>query len=78
MTLVGLSLPGLFGGAIIIESIFAWPGVGRLTIEAVDRRDYTLIMGTTLMFAVLTMVSNSARRCRLRDPRSADPLRLSE
>lgn len=58
VTLVGLSLPELFGGAIIIESIFAWPGIGRLTLEAVDRRDYTLIMGTTLMFAVLTMVGN--------------------
>lgn len=58
VTLVGLSLPDLFGGAIIIESIFAWPGIGRLTLEAVDRRDYTLIMGTTLMFAVLTMVGN--------------------
>lgn len=58
ITLIGLSLPGLFGGAVIIESIFAWNGIGRLTIEAVNRRDYTLIMGTTLMFAALTMVSN--------------------
>jgi len=58
VTLVGLSLPGLFGGALVVETIFAWPGIGRLTIEAVDRRDYTLIMGTTLMFAALTMVSN--------------------
>lgn len=60
ITLVGLSLPGLFGGAVIIESIFAWPGIGRLTLEAVSRRDYTLIMGTTMMFAVLTMLSNLA------------------
>jgi peptide/nickel transport system permease protein len=58
VTLVGLSLPDLFGGAVIIESIFAWNGIGRLTIEAVNRRDYTLIMGTTLMFAVLTLVAN--------------------
>lgn len=58
MTLVGLSLPDLFAGAVIIESIFAWNGIGRLTIEAVNRRDYTLIMGTTLMFAVLTLLSN--------------------
>jgi peptide/nickel transport system permease protein len=60
VTLVGLSLPGLFGGSVIIENIFAWPGIGRLTLEAVNRRDYTLIMGTTMMFAVLTMVSNLA------------------
>jgi peptide/nickel transport system permease protein len=58
ITLVGLSLPELFGGAVIIESIFAWNGIGRLTIEAVNTRDYTLIMGTTLMFAFLTMASN--------------------
>ena len=58
ITLVGLSLPELFGGAVIIESIFAWNGIGRLTIEAVNSRDYTLIMGTTLMFAFLTMASN--------------------
>jgi len=58
VTIVGLALPGLFGGAIVVESIFAWNGMGRLTLEAVDRRDYTLIMGTTLMFAVLTLVSN--------------------
>ena len=56
--LVGLALPGLIGGAFIIETIFAWPGMGRLTFEAVGRRDYTMIMATTLMFSVLTMVSN--------------------
>ncbi len=58
VTLVGLSLPDLFAGAVIIEQIFAWNGVGRLTLEAVSRRDYTLVMGTTLMFAVLTMTAN--------------------
>jgi peptide/nickel transport system permease protein len=58
LTLVGLALPGLIGGAIIIETIFAWPGMGRLTFEAIGRRDYTMIMATTLMFAVLTMLSN--------------------
>jgi peptide/nickel transport system permease protein len=58
ITIVGLALPGLFGGALLIENIFAWPGMGRLTYEAVGRRDYTMIMATTLMFSVLTMVSN--------------------
>ncbi|MFN8593581.1 MAG: ABC transporter permease [Thermomicrobiales bacterium] len=58
LTLVGLALPGLIGGAIIIETIFAWPGMGRLTFEAIGRRDYTMIMATTLMFAALTMISN--------------------
>jgi peptide/nickel transport system permease protein len=58
VTIVGLALPGLLGGALFIETIFAWPGMGRLTYEAVGRRDYTMIMATTLMFSVLTMVSN--------------------
>ncbi len=58
VTLIGLSIPGLFGGALVIETIFAWNGIGRLTIEAVNRRDYTLIMGTTVMFAALTMICN--------------------
>jgi peptide/nickel transport system permease protein len=58
VTLVGLSIPGLFGGAIVIESIFAWNGIGLLTLESFGRRDYTMVMGTTLMFAVLTMLAN--------------------
>lgn len=58
ITIVGLSLPALFGGALFIERIFAWPGMGMLTFEAVGRRDYTMIMATTLMFSVLTIVSN--------------------
>lgn len=58
ITLVGLSLPELFGGAFFIEQIFSWNGMGRLTLQAVTRSDYTLIMGTTLMFALLTMFGN--------------------
>ena len=58
ITIVGLALPGIFGGACFIETIFAWPGMGRLTFEAVGRRDYTMIMATTLMFSFLTIVSN--------------------
>jgi peptide/nickel transport system permease protein len=58
VTLVGLSLPGLFGGALLTESIFAWNGMGLLTLQSVQQRDYTMVMGTTLMFAFLTMVGN--------------------
>jgi peptide/nickel transport system permease protein len=57
-TLVGLAIPGLFGGALLIEYIFAWPGMGSLTIEAVGRRDYTMVQATTLLFAFLTMIGN--------------------
>jgi peptide/nickel transport system permease protein len=58
VTLVGLAVPELFGGAYLIEQIFAWNGAGRLTYQAAQDNDYTLIMGATLMFALLTMVGN--------------------
>ena len=58
VTLIGLSIPDLFAGAVFIESIFAWNGIGLLTLNAVSQRDYTMVMGTTLMFSALTMVSN--------------------
>ncbi|MCC6491655.1 MAG: ABC transporter permease [Pirellulales bacterium] len=55
VTLMGLSLPGLFSGAVILEQIFQWPGMGRLYFEAIGQRDYNVIMGLTLMFSVLTL-----------------------
>lgn len=58
VTLVGLTLPELFGGALLIETIFAWNGIGRLAYDAALSSDYTLIMGTVLMFAVLTLLAN--------------------
>ncbi|QDU54294.1 ABC transporter permease [Aeoliella mucimassa] len=56
VTLVGLTLPSLLGGAIILEMIFDWPGMGRLFFESLSERDYPTIMGLTLMFSVLTLV----------------------
>ncbi len=58
VTIYGLSLPFLLGGATIIESIFAWPGMGRLTVEAVGGRDYPIIMATTMIAATLTVLGN--------------------
>ena len=55
ITIYGLSLPFLLGGATIIETIFAWPGMGRLAVNAVSGRDYPLIMATTMIAAVLTI-----------------------
>ncbi len=56
VTLVGLTLPSLLSGAVILEQIFTWPGMGRLYFEAIGRRDYDTIMGLTLMFSVLTLM----------------------
>jgi len=56
VTLIGLTLPSLLSGAVILEQIFTWPGMGRLYFEAIGRRDYDTIMGLTLMFSVLTLL----------------------
>ena len=51
ITLVGLSLPFLLGGAVVVEVVFGWPGMGRVTVEAIWARDYPVIMATTLVSA---------------------------
>lgn len=58
VTLLALDLPTLFSGSVIIEQIFTWNGVGRLIIDSVQKRDYTVVMGTTLFIAVLVVVAN--------------------
>lgn len=58
ITLLGLSVPGLIGGSVIIETIFALPGLGQLFYTAVMARDYPLIMGNLVLGAVLTLAGN--------------------
>jgi peptide/nickel transport system permease protein len=58
ITVVGVTLPVLFGGAIIVETIFQWPGIGLLYISAVSQRDIPLLMGIALVSAVLVLASN--------------------
>jgi peptide/nickel transport system permease protein len=58
VTILGLSLPGLIGGSVIVESIFAIPGMGQLMVQAVFERDYPVIMGNLVVVAVLTLVAN--------------------
>jgi len=58
ITLLGLELPGLFAGAIILEKIFAWPGIGRINLDAIGVRDYPLLMGFTMFLAILTIIGN--------------------
>lgn len=55
ITLLGLTLPSLLSGSVIIEQIFTWPGMGRQFFESILERDYPTVMGLTLMFAVLTL-----------------------
>jgi peptide/nickel transport system permease protein len=58
VTLVGLRLPSLIGGAVVIETVFAWPGIGRLGWEAVLQRDYPVVMGLVVFTGVLTILGN--------------------
>ena len=58
LTLLGLSLPALFSGAVFIEAIFAWPGVDRVLVEAVQARDYPVVMAATAVSAVLVVLGN--------------------
>jgi peptide/nickel transport system permease protein len=58
VTMLGLSVPGLIGGAVIFEQIFAIPGLGRLFYQAVMSRDYPLIMGELVIGAMLTLLGN--------------------
>jgi peptide/nickel transport system permease protein len=58
ITILGVRLPRLFSGAVIIEQIFVWPGIGLLSIRAVIERDYPVLMGVSLIVAVLVVLSN--------------------
>lgn len=58
VTVVGLGVASLLGGAVVTESVFAIPGLGRLTIEAILRRDYPLIQGVVLFFAMIYVLIN--------------------
>lgn len=71
ITILGLSVPGLIGGSVIFETIFAIPGMGKLFYDGVMMRDYPLIMGILVMGAILTLIGNLlADLCyALADPR---------
>jgi peptide/nickel transport system permease protein len=58
VTVMGLLIPVLLGGAAVVELVFAWPGIGRLAIDAALRRDYPIVMGVTLLISAVTVASN--------------------
>lgn len=58
ITIFGLQLPALFSLSIIIEVVFAWPGMGRLLVDAVFKRDYPLVQGIVLMYTVIVVLAN--------------------
>lgn len=58
ITLLGLSLPALFSGAVFVEAVFAWPGVGSRLVEAVQARDYPVVTAATAVGAALVVLGN--------------------
>ncbi len=58
VTVLGLQVGALLGGAILTETVFAWPGVGHWLVESVQRRDYNVLQGGTLLIAMLVMLVN--------------------
>lgn len=57
LTVIGITMPVLFGGSVVTETIFSLPGLGRLTIQALTNRDYPTLMGTTIFFSILFLTS---------------------
>jgi peptide/nickel transport system permease protein len=58
VTLLGLSLPQLLSGAIVVETIFAWPGIGRLVVDSAFQRNYTVLMGEIVMVSLVVIAGN--------------------
>ena len=58
ITVVGITMGGLLGGAAIVESIFGWPGLGRFIVSSAMSRDYPAIMGTSMVIALFVLISN--------------------
>ena len=58
VTVIGMQIPMLFGGQVIIEQIFSWPGLGLMTMSAIIGRDYPVIMGVCLLSAIVVLVAN--------------------
>jgi peptide/nickel transport system permease protein len=56
VTVIGLEIPGLFAGAVITETIFSWPGMGRLFFNSIERGDYAVMMGILMMSATLIVL----------------------
>jgi peptide/nickel transport system permease protein len=71
VVLLMLALPGVVAGSVFVESIFAWPGMGRVMLEAISARDYPVVMGATVVYASLVVLANAASDLLLHvvDPR---------
>jgi ABC-type dipeptide/oligopeptide/nickel transport system permease component len=58
VTVIGLQVGGLLAGAVLTETVFAWPGVGRYVVDAIQNRDYLIIQSSVMIFALIFLVVN--------------------
>ncbi|GGG09832.1 peptide ABC transporter permease [Lysinibacillus alkalisoli] len=58
VTFMGLQFGALLGGAVIVEQVFAWPGIGRLIVDAINQRDYPVVQGGVIVLAIVMVVVN--------------------
>ena len=58
VTVIGMEIPMLFGGQVIIEQVFSWPGLGLMTMSAISNRDYPVIMAVCLLSAIVVLAAN--------------------
>jgi peptide/nickel transport system permease protein len=74
IVLAALALPGLVAGSVFVESVFAWPGMGRTMLRAIAARDYPVVMGATLVYAATVIAANACADALLP---AVDPRRRS-
>jgi peptide/nickel transport system permease protein len=58
VTVVGLQVGALLGGAVVMESVFSWPGLGRLLVDGIANRDYSVVQAATVVIALIVAVTN--------------------
>jgi peptide/nickel transport system permease protein len=58
VTVIGMEIPVMFGGAVIVEQVFSWPGLGLMTMSAITSRDFPVIMGVCLLSAIVVLIAN--------------------
>jgi peptide/nickel transport system permease protein len=76
VTLFGLAFPLLLSGAVLVETVFAWPGMGKLTVDAIQARDYAVVTGATILAATLVVTGNLLADLLYwaLDPRTREPV----
>ena len=75
VTVLGINIGFLIGGTVIIENVFAIPGIGQLMLNSIFERDFPVVQGVTLVFAVMVVLRQPARGHRLRDARPESAVR---